>query len=321
MEANLEQNNDTHHEEAPQDIAPIEQQFADTHEESPVDSFDDLIGTLDPKGDISGGFEDNKIEQAIVKPVAPQAPPPQPIESAPTNDEVRYQYWQSEAAKKDNQIQEMQNTISNLSKQPAAPAPTEAKAPGKEEFPPPPVKPERPIGYNREEAYADPNSTSAQYDTHVEQWREDMVTYGNLQNQYQIATMQEVYNKKIDGLQKIELQRQAYMREQQETSKVRQYVASNYDLGDNLDNFISEMSDPKSINMNDLVGYYKYKKGIAGATPNANAQPSPQFNQVKRSQSVPSPMGVQSGQSRVQTSPDDTFMDSLIKGEEKNNIF
>ena len=319
MEANIEQNNDTPQEQAQQDVSPIEQQFVDTPD-TQEDSFDDLIGSLDPKGDISGGFEENKIEQAIEKPVAPQAPPPQPIESAPTNDEVRYQYWQSEAAKKDNQINEMQKTIQNLSEKPA----TETKAtqaPAKEEFPPPPVKPERPIGYNREEAYADPNSPSAQFDSQVEQWREDMVTYGNLQNQYQIANMQEVYNKKIDDLQKMEMQRQAYSREQQETAKVRDYVASNYDLGDNLDNFISEMSDPKSINMNDLVWYYKYKKGLAGATPNANAQPSPQFNQIKRSQSVPSPMGVQSGQGNQPTSPTEGFMDALIKGEEKNNIF
>jgi len=319
MEANLEQNNDTPQEQGQEDVSPIEQQFADTPEQ-PVDSFADLIGTLEPKGEVVQE-EANMIEGAL--PQQPVAPEPQlePIETPPDNDQVRYQYWQSEAAKKENQIKEMQETISNLSKQQAQPQPTETKAPGREEFPPPPVKPERPIGYNREEAYADPNSPSAQFDTQTEQWREDMVTYGNLQNQYQIANMQEVYNKKIDGLQKMEMQRQAHAREQQETHKVREYVQTNYDLGEHLDGFISEMSDPKSINMNDLVGYYKYKKGIAGATPNANAQPSPQFNQIKRSQSVPKPMGVQSGQGVQNTTPTDTFMDSLIKGEDKNNIF
>ena len=143
---------------------------------------------------------------------------------------------------------------------------------------------------------------------------------GNLQNQYQIAQLHDTYSKKIDGLQKMELQRQNYAREQQEINKVRQHVGANYDLGDHLDNFVTEMSNPKSVNMDDLVGYYKYKHGLAAGTPNANAQPSPQFNQTKRAQSVPQPMGVQTSQGRQHTTPTDTFMDTLIKGEGTKDI-
>lgn len=314
--ANIEQTNETQEQQAPQTEVPaIEQQFSDTPEQV-NDSFDALIGTLDPKGTLVEE-ETNMIEQGL--PAQPTTPPPTPLETPPDNDQVRFEYWQSESAKRDNKIEQLQETINNLSKT-QTPEPKKESAPVKEEFPPPPGKPETPIGYNREEAYADPNSASAQYDSKVEQWREDMVTYGNLQNQYQIAQMQEVYNKKIDDLQKVNLQRQNHDNEQRQVQKVRSYVASNYDLGDNLDNFVQEMSNPKSINMNDLVGYYKYKHGIAGATPNANAQPSSQFNQIKRAQSVPTPMGVKTGQGHQGTSPTDSFMDSIIKGEGRDDI-
>ena len=65
-------------------------------------------------------------------------------------------------------------------------------------------------------------------------------------------------------------------------NEVKNYVATNYDLGDRLDDFLTTMNDPNSINMDDLVGYYKYKNGLgSSAKPNATAQPSSTFNQLK----------------------------------------
>ena len=73
--------------------------------------------------------------------------------------------------------------------------------------------------------------------------------------------------------------------------------------------------------MDDLVGYYKYKNGLSAGSPAPTpAQPSGNFNQVKRAQSVPTPMGVQPAQTNE--APDQTkdFMDVLISNDKQKNI-
>ena len=112
--------------------------------------------------------------------------------------------------------------------------------------------------------------------------------------------MRESYNEKLGKIEKIEQQRQEQTAAQAKMNEVRQYVSSNYDLGENVEDFITTMNDPSSLNMDDLVGYYKYKKGISAQAPApAPAQPSNSFNQVKRAQSVPQPMGVQPAQATI----------------------
>ena len=100
--------------------------------------------------------------------------------------------------------------------------------------------------------------------------------------------------------------------------RVRSFVQSKYNLGEDLDDFITTMNDPKSINMDDLVGYYQYKKGIAPQQgrpqPPARApQPSSNFRQTQRAQSVPRPMGVQPAQNSQTSNSDNDFMSSIIK--------
>ena len=94
-------------------------------------------------------------------------------------------------------------------------------------------------------------------------------------------------------------------------------------LGENVDDFITTMNDPKSINMDDLVGYYKWKKGVANvqqATPQTPIPASNSFRQVQRAQSVPQPMGVQPAQSNVPTNSDDNFMNAIVNSDNNTNI-
>ena len=258
-----------------------------------------------------------------------------------TNDEVRYQYWQSQAAQMKNQLDAVKEympmvdylrnnpeAVQNITpgnKPPAQSAPPSEQQ--QEEFPPPPEKPQQPAGFSREEAFSDPRSESAQYLDTVDKWRDDMQMYNQLASQYEIATMRESYNKKISGLEKVELQRKHAARQQQEMDNVRSYVNKKYDLGDNLDHFIKTMNDPKSINMDDLVGYYKFKhgdKGTVQGTPiqsNAPAQPSQSFAQTQRAQSVPRPMGVQPASNPATANTgSQSFMDALITSDNKQNI-
>ena len=351
MEANEQVTQGTPQEEQAPATSPMndmERNILETpHEQDP---FAELIG-----GD-SGGIHGTPVEEEQLNQpgitsepeVAQQTPEPTPIETPPTNDEVRYNYWQSEAAKRQNENQALKEQLAKVQQHmPAIEALNQnpqiaqqilesqqalpGQAPEQGGFPQPPVKPEKPAYFSREEAYSDPRSESAQYLDSMEQWRDDMLTYNQMESQYQVAQVQETYDKKIQDLEKVEMQRRAYAQEQAKNQEIRQYVQSNYDLGDNLNNFIDEMSNPKSINMKDLVGYYKYKHGIADVPANqavnqvvppaGPAQPSPDFNQIKRAQSVPTPMGVQTATQNTSTSPDDGFMDSLIASDKSNNLF
>ena len=309
----------------------------------------EIVDTQESLQNADNSFEREMGLPVMEKDVAPQQnEAPSPTVAAPSqdftqnevtpnnNEQVRYQYWQSEAAKLKNQLDEVKEyqpmvdylranpeavqSITPGGKAPAEAAPTSQE---QEEFPPPPAKPEQPRGFSRDEAVADPNSDSAVYLDSVEKWRDDMMQYNQLASQYEIATMRESYNKKLEKLEKVETDRQQVAAQQQEMNNVRQYVGSNYDLGENLDDFITTMNDPKSINMDDLVGYYKWKKGVANvqqAAPQAPKPASNSFRQVQRAQSVPQPMGVQPAQSNAATNPDDNFMDAIVNSENNTNI-
>lgn len=274
-------------------------------------------------------------------------PDPNQQDQAPTpNDQVRYSYWQGEAAKLKNQLAETEEilrqqtpVIEYVTQNPGVlrgqapvatpqPQPQEPQAEAQqEEFPPPPLKPERPGAYSREDAYSDPASESAQYDATVDQWRDDMQTYNQLHTSYQVASLQETHDKEIANLKKFEQNRQADARQRAEMDNARRYVKSRYDLGENLDQFISEMNDPNSVNMDDLVGYWKHKNGIPdnvgqplGNSPQQPQQASPTFEQLKRAQSVPTPMGVQTSAGNQAADSSNGFMASLIGEEQSRNI-
>jgi len=283
--------------------------------------------------------------------VTPEQPQQQVEQPAPDftnnevpqdNDQVRYQYWQSKAAKLENQVKEMEqyapmvdylrNNPEAVKQVDSAQHAEESGKEGGEEFPPPPERPEPPLGFNRDEAINDPSSESAQYVQKHEQWRDDMQTYQGLSSQYQIAQLREEYATKFGELEKREAQRKQHEAEQNEMVQIRQFVNRRYHLeGNDLDDFINTMSDPKSLNMDDLVGYYQYKKGsgntppasqFRGTPPPANtppAQPSSDFNQIKRAQSVPTSMGVETAAPQT-GAPKQDFMDLLINDNNNKNV-
>ena len=323
---------------APESQAPetpsFEQEIMDTQEarNSSDTTFEQTMGLPVPEETRAPQLEDTTGP-------APQPPVQQDFSqnelNPENNDQVRYQYWQSQAAKLQNQLNEVKEyqpmvdylranpeavqSITPGGKAPAEAAPTSQE---QEEFPPPPARPEQPAGFSREEAYSDPASTSAQYLDEVDKWRDDIQTYNQLASQYQVAVMRETYNKKIENLENIEKSRVQRAEEANKMNEVRSYVQNNYDLGEDLDDFISTMNDPNSVSMDELVAYYKFKKGMPPApTQQSNVSaPSNTFNQVKRAQSVPTPMGVQPAQTNEPSDSSQDFMSALIKNDKQNNI-
>ena len=173
----MEANNEMAPENQPQeqvntDVPAFEQGMQDTQQTD--SSFNDMLGLPKPEETAPPKHEDT--QQLVEKEVIPQQDFSQNEVDPNNNDEVRYQYWQSQAAKLQNQVDEMKEyqpmvdylrnnpqAVQNLTpggETPVEQAPTSQE---QEEFPPPPAKPEQPAGFSREEAFTDPASTSAKY--------------------------------------------------------------------------------------------------------------------------------------------------------------
>ena len=315
------------------DIPEFEQAFAETPAVEDG-SFEEALGLPFQEPQPEAPRVNNMPAPAPVPPVVDNTPGIEVPQGEAPNDDVRYQYWQSQAAQLQNQLSGVQDympMVDYLRNNPTAVnniqnGAQEAPIPEDEGFPDAPARPAEPHGYTREEAITDPSSDSAKYLNDLEGWRDTMTQYNQLASQYQVAKMQEVYDSKISDLEKVNLQREGAIRDQQAMTDARGYVSQNYDLGDHLDGFIQEMSDDKSINMDDLVGYYKFKHGLTqgpqAVATNVAQPPAPSraFKQVQRAQSVPTPMGVMSAQSNAPTPAGQGLMEALIGDDNSKNI-
>ena len=234
------------------------------------------------------------------------------------NDEKRYQYWQSEADKYKNELEKYKGMEQQINQMMAAQqqAPAQQAAPPEappEEFPPPPIRPDRPRDYNREDAFTDPSSNSARYQDELEQWRDDMDEYNQYKSDYQSAVVQErldMYEQnRVEEIQRNE----AAQKQAEQRQGIYNEITSKHGMNDSEANdFIAKMSDPSSINIDNLVQLYRMQQGAARTqgTPPA----SQDFRQTQNAQQVPSPMGVMpSGQSNQDSrSAEDKIMDSMI---------
>tara|TARA_R110002020_G_scaffold90061_6_gene219575 strand:- start:990 stop:1916 length:927 start_codon:yes stop_codon:yes gene_type:complete len=228
------------------------------------------------------------------------------------NDENRYQYWQSQADK-------YKNELDQVKQQQAAPvqpeAPVQPAEPAVDEFPSAPSRPQQPRTFNREEAYTDSSSESARYLDELEGWRDNMNEYNSLKSQYQTAIIEEKFNNmeqaRVDEIKKT----QAAQEEASRVNEVKRHVMGNHGMSDGeAQDFMSKMSDPSSITVDNLVQLYRMQKGGAAPVSNTPAEPSPTFTQTRNAQQVPSPMGVlPTGQNNSENNSfEDKMMDTMI---------
>ena len=238
------------------------------------------------------------------------------------NDEKRFEYWQSQAAKAQNETAQVQQHNAQLKAQMQnVPPPQQYQEQPVEEFPAPPERPEKPRAFNREEAYSDPTSESARYLDDYDSWRDDITEYNSLKQEYTVAGMQDRLDSQED--QRIaEIQRrEAYNQQYQQMSNVAGHLQGHYGFQDTeAQEFIQQMSDPDSLSLDNLVQLYRLQKGQGQPDPN-NTGPSPEFQQTQRAQQIPSPMGVQTGQGggNDARSDSDKIMDNMIGEFNKNN--
>ena len=231
------------------------------------------------------------------------------------NDTKRYAYWQSQADKYKNELEQMKSTQPQTAQQPNA-QPQEVPQQQTEEFPAAPERPQRPRNFSREEAYTDPSSDSARFLDAKEDWDEQMVEYNALHTQYQNAVLQEklnsMENKRVEEIKK----REAAQTAAKQQTDIVNYVTGHHGMNnDEAKDFMTKMSDPASINIDNLVQLYRMQQGNAAPQQNAApVEPSQVFTQTKNAQQVPSSMGVMpSGQSNVDgRSMEDKIMDTMV---------
>jgi hypothetical protein len=274
-------------------------------------SIDDIIlGQVD---DTAPAFEPAVIPEATETPQPDGAPA---VADEAKNDDSRYQYWQSRAAKLENQMDTIRDQQHQLATQqqvnqvPAQPEPV------KEEFPDAPAKPEKPRHYAREDAYSDSSSESARYLDDIEAWRDDMDEYNSIKHQYDLAVMQDKLDVEAKSRKNVEDAQRAQQHQAKQVSEITGHVTQQYGMGsEEAQAFIEQMSKPDSLTMDNLVQLWRIQRG-QGAPTNASvpAQPSAAFQQTQRAQQVPSPMGVMPGASQTaQGSTEDQIMDGMIK--------
>jgi hypothetical protein len=238
------------------------------------------------------------------------------------NDDKRFEYWQSQAAKAQNQLAQQEQQYGELQAKVNSTYGT-TQVPEYEpveEFPEPPGRPEKPRNFSREEANGDPNSESARYLDDYEGWRDDITEYNSLKQDYTVAQMQERLDSQEQSRQNDIKRAQAHQAQQQEMRGVSEHLTGHYGFQDTEANeFIQQMSDPNSLSLDNLVQLYRLQKG-QNQNPE-NTGPSPEFQQTQRAQQIPSPMGVQTGQGGGNNakSESDNIMDNMLTDYNKNN--
>ena len=282
-------------------------------------SVDDIIlGNLDDTAS-AFGTPDSNVETNT----EPQAP----VEEA-KNDDTRYEYWQSQASQKDNELkdmkaqqQQMMAMQQQMLQQNQAPVKPEPEV---EKFPEAPTRPSKPRNFSREEAYSDSSSESARYLDETEEWRDNMEEYKELKHQYDMAVIQEqLGNERKARVEEVQ-RREAYAKQQQEIANVTHNVQEKYGLNqEEARSFVKEMSSADSLTMDNLVQLWRIRQGqgapMSGQVQNA---PSPTFQQTKRAQQIPSPMGVMSSTgNQAQGSTEDQIMDRMITDLNNKNPF
>lgn len=315
-------------------MAEIETQRLDGNEvpKEPDSMVNDIIlhGTAAPEETAAFGSTEVAANEEVRAPVEETT-----SQEVVDNDQTRYQYQQSRADKMQNEndrlkeqqtIMQQQMTTLFDKVQPQAKPSEEPVEEAREEFPPPPERPQRPSGYNREEAYTDPNSASARHLEDTERWRDNMDEYNGLRTEYLQASIESERDEFRQERQNEIMRQKADSEAQEAINNVADHLRSTYQADDTrINKFIEVMSDPSSLTVDNLWKLFAMDESTG------NVQPQPQislpassdFEQVKRASSIPSPMGVLPSQN-VDTSPkaeEDRIIDEMVTDYKSSNPF
>jgi len=269
---------------------------------------------------------------------------PVPQQKPQNNDEVRYNYWQSQA---DKLAKEKEELIRKTAEQEAMlrqyqqPPQQQAQAPQveqEERFPdfniPEPVKP---YNFSIQEAYTDPNSESARYLAEKDMYRDQQLQYNSLKTQYVEAKAKEYVTAMEGKLKQTQSQFNERYEVEQKVNAIVGEVQSKFNVSrDVAQDFVKVMGDNSMYTLDNMWKFYQAQQMPANNIPryapqagyqpqamynqNTYQPPSPVFNQYQRAQSIPNIMNV-SSQSNDVDSPMRQLMLSQIQNQKKSNMF
>ena len=143
-----------------------------------------------------------------------------------------------------------------------------------------------------------------------------MSEYNSLKQQYQTAVIEDKFNRMEQDRVNAAKRQQAAQKQAAQEAEIKSHVMGHYGMTESeTTDFMSKMSDPNSITIDNLVQLYRLQNGGGAQQPAAQTQePSNAFQQTKNAQQVPSPMGVMpSGQPNADgRNFEDKIMDTMI---------
>jgi predicted RNA-binding protein with PIN domain len=278
------------------------------------------------QGTAPASAEDDNIfneifgEQEVSKYVAPIEPKQDegnlsegPVDVNPKEDPNQFQYWQSQADKKDVELQELKarmDKVEQLAPPVQSAAPVETQPEPTQETVQKPVKPARPNDFDSSEALTDPNSKSAKYVAARDQYLEEITEY----NEFQVSNQQQLANQ----------QKQQAAQAASQAKLINDLQTKYSYTPEEANDFIVKMSSPESLSLDNLVKLHRgdQQQGQPVTSPSTADLQLEVMRQRKEKLAIPKPITTQPS-ANVQSSRkiEDQMMDSMIGSFKKKNPF
>jgi len=261
--------------------------------------------------------QNNELEptEAIAQPMP---------ENAEGDEQQRYQYWQSrydqKASEFDNMsqklaeyekvapiaeyIQENPDVLKGVARSLSGDNPQVPSQEKSVELPKKPQRPTKPTNYDATEAYMDQESSSFKYRVELDNYRDNMIDYQEVQEQSRLSAMKAEQDR-------IAMQRQQYQAEQQQNG-MRDSLVNTYGYTpDKAVEFLNYYSSPESITLDNLVQLDKFRNSPSQQDVATQQKVQAMQNQQKRMQ-IPTPTAVQTGNAEPNYSDEDLFNMGLM---------
>ena len=240
-------------------------------------------------------------------------------------EEESFQYWQSQADIRARELEEVKTkyqdleeiaplaryirenpqVLNSVESSLSADKPMDNSPQGNsQELAKKPERPSKPAEYDPIEATSDPDSTSFKYKESLESYRDDMMDYYEGRERNRDVAMQE---------------QQDRVAQQQYMDNVRSQLQNVYGFEDKeMEHFITEMSRPESLSLENLVSVWKLNN-----KPTEQQIKSPQkvksMQTQKEKLGVKQPVGVDPSSGQVAKSTEDQLMDAMVADHKSRN--
>jgi hypothetical protein len=232
----------------------------------------------------------------------------------------RFEHWQREAYKKDNELKALQKQLDELNAykpviehvkaNPQLLFQEKEKQPSqKEQQLVKPEKPVKPHNYSKAEALADPESPSAKYEEALTNFNEQLADYIDKKN----TAIEERDKKQAEALAKAEQEKKAVS--SVHAALIKEHGMSNDDASD----FIKFMNDPQNQKLENYVELYKIHKAKGGEKNKAELDAKKkEFETKKKNGETPGGTGNSGGNDTEGN--EDKFLTG-VQGFDSRNLF